>query len=117
MKWKQYFKLPFKLDEYGGYIWDANNQIVIDFPSESEEIINDKAKQLIVNMINYEGNSIGKYSKLITYKKGEFFADGEYAFQIRAWGYLTSPSCCNLSSEEACEVQDELGEYILKLLN
>jgi len=116
MKWKQYFKLPFKLDDFT-YVWDANNQMVIDFPEESEDIITDTAKQLIVNCINYEGNIIGKFAKQITYKKGEFFADGEYAFQIRSWDYLTSPNCCNLSNEEACKVQDSLGEYILNLLN
>ena len=118
MTWKKYFKLPFKLDEFTkDYIWDANNQMVMDFPYELEDIITDTAKQWIVNCINYDKTVVDKYSRKITYNKGEFFADGEYAFQIRGWGYLTSPSCCNLSSVEACKIQDELGEYILNLLN
>lgn len=118
MKWKKYFKLPFELDEFTkGYVWDANNQIVLDFPSDDEmnDLLTDEAKQTLVNCIN--NNTKPDYSFELELQNGTFYFSGIKVFQVRAWGYLTSPNCCNLSNEEATEIQDELGEYILKLLN
>jgi hypothetical protein len=54
MKWQKYFKLPFKLDEGTGYVFDANNQMILDFPSDDgmNDLLTDEAKQTLVNCIN-----------------------------------------------------------------
>lgn len=119
LDFRNYFKFPLRTDIDEVYVWDSDNNIVFNMTlrlTEAErkelgEVLNGKKKGSDTFLYNfnfeYDGdchiyNTIGeKFNLLLS----------------RGWGYLTSPSCCGLSNEDAAYVQDELAKYCIKLIN
>lgn len=111
---EKYFKLPFKADKFGIYAWDANDKMVLQF---DYEIFDEEEMEMLVTQINGETPENGNITfGELTYKNSDFFSNGEYIFCIRGWGYLTGEGGMNLTETEACEIQDDLANYILNKL-
>lgn len=113
---RMYFKLPFVLDDWCSYVWDATgHQMVLKFSPDFDGNGFDEVKKEIISVIN--GNP--KTTKLNTFSaKGEdIFSDGKYFMCVRGWGYLTGQGSLSLSNERATEIQDSLVNYILEKLN
>lgn len=49
-------------------------------------------------------------------KDGYVSIDGINIMVLRGWGHLTGRGALNLSPEEAIEIQDDFGEWIVKKL-
>lgn len=109
---EKYFKLPFKLDDWGQYVWDADNNMVITF---DEETVPFKAQEAIVSILNKEKEATGE-QQFITDEEA-IYMDEKYIGCLRSWGRLTGTVTLNLPSDKAAEIQDDLGSYIVERLN
>ena len=107
--WKDYYKLPLKLDEWCGYVWDEDNTNAICFGDDVKE----EFQSDLIDCLN------GKQNFMIdglTYKGCDFFINDNYMFCVRGWGYLTGAGACNLSIKEATRIQDGFIEHIFNKL-
>jgi hypothetical protein len=111
---KKYFQFPLIYDDIL-YVFDSNNKMVFQF---EEEFPNNELRRCIVDILN------GNYIKLLFIDQKEIKVEdsyiklwNKYFISIRGWGYLTSPSCCNLDEIEAVKVQDEFIEYLIKSIS
>lgn len=110
--YKEYYKLPLRLDEQIGWVWDSKDNFVFQF--ETNDI---KTQNKIINVINEQKNNKTK-SDEFTYKgSGLIRHKGIPIILMRGWGNLTSPNSFNLSPEEACYVQDTFAQFIVETLN
>lgn len=107
------FKLPFHYDKFGSHIWDANNDVVLQFTDY--DIKKELAEQIILAINNGKKYS----SSVFTYNKEEglIYQSILPIIMIRGWGHLTGTGGLNLSDEEAVAIQDSLAEYLVKQLN
>lgn len=112
--WKDVYKLPFKLDSYGGiHVFDSRNNLVFQF---DENIENPKSLIKVINdEIKFEST---KKANLIYNEKDQcIYVDNEPIISIRGYGYLTGIGGLKLSHNEAAHIQDTLAEYIIEQLN
>lgn len=112
MDWKEVWKLPL-WDDKSGYAWDSENTMALTAEGYEEEDM--KMMSDIVAAINGEKEFENKGGW--TAIGCDIYHNGELKFYARGWGHLTSPSGCNLSSEEAAKTQDGFINYILEKLN
>ena len=108
-KFEKYFKLPFTLDTWGAYVFDANGQLVLQFcnyeqdMAEATQIVDSINNKTSCNIKNLEYDTNGGY----------ILSEGGRLISIRGFGYLTGTGGCNLPDKKATEIQDDLGNYIL----
>lgn len=110
--WDDVYALPLKVGDGLSWVYDSKDNFVFQF------IIQDTAlREKIIQVINGEREVKGKTSKFI-YKDGFIQAEnGAKLILIRGWGNLTGAGGLNLSDEEAINIQDTFGEFILSKLN
>ena len=106
--WEEVYKLPLVYDGYN-YAWSNNDNMALMF----EFGLSNEDCQRIVNILNdkAEGNI-----ENLTHDAHEFFADGQYIFCVRGWGFLTGIGGLNLSQEKAAELQDGFINFIYEKL-
>ena len=109
--WTDVYKLPMKMDYYGGYIFDSRCQMMAQFVGEMEEDNSDMFDCITK-----------KYTELdaeFEYRQRDqmVLADGEEVISIRGYGYLTGVGGLKLPHDEAAKIQDEFGQYIVDKLN
>lgn len=110
---EKYFPLPFRLDDWGMYVWAGPDcQMVLQFDDEYEDDNHMEFKKKIIAAIN--GDETIKLMGHITHNHGEISIDGKYLMCIRGWGMLTG--VLKLSDEEAVTIQDDLANYIVEKL-
>lgn len=123
--WKDYFRPPFHKDSIcSDMVWTANgvhvlqHDILKDKVSSPEELADDfvtllnglKKEIKIIDSLEYEGTQTD--SNLIVRTKDL----NVYNVSIRGWGFLIG--CSNrLSSNEAADIQDSFGKYIVEKFN
>lgn len=78
---------------------------VVDRPTRKEliDILNGKSKKAVKCEVKYDGN-------------GTVCMKDINVIHIRGWGHLTGCGALNLPPEEAIEIQDDFGEWIVKKL-
>ncbi len=111
--WTDVYKFPLKLDKCGmQYVFDSNNQIVLNFVSEDDTL----NKELFANIV---GDSNDEPDEPFIYRPHDqmILNNGVILISIRGYGYLTGTGGLNLSGEEADKIQDEFGQYIVDKLN
>lgn len=122
MIFEEYFKFPFQCTCID--IEDANYHKVADWlhgflsilaPDAME--LSETDRQHVVDCIN--GNYVIKNNHNFKYDqdKGLILCDDRPCLRIRGWGYLIGTGGCNLSSERAFEIQNDLANYIVNQLN
>lgn len=119
--WRDVYKLPLKLSEYGSHVYDKWSNFVFQFEpkfdakgnyAEGYKELEDK----VLRCIN--GEQIERKTKNIAiHKEGRIFIGGVHLITIRGWGNLTGTGAKNLSAEEAANIQDTFAEFIVERLN
>lgn len=105
MNWKDYFSSPFSTDSCSIYIFDKDYNMMFDTLWDED----DNFVQNIVNLLNDEIDKDKHGYENVEIKDDEIiYIDEKSKFRCRGWGYLTSPNCCNLKSEEAVEIQKQM---------
>lgn len=109
--WKDVYRLPLRLDKSIFWVYDNNYNFVFQFEIDDEEY-----QEKIIRILNKKSDSnIDDYyeyrNTLILDSKGNEI------IMIRGYGYLTGKGGLNLSDEEACNIQDTFGQFIVDRLN
>lgn len=74
-----------------------------------------ESKLAIIDLLN--GNGEKTVKKEVKYNKDGYVSiDGINVMLLRGWGHLTGCGALNLPPEEAIEIQDDFGEWIVKKL-
>ena len=109
MNWKNYYKLPLKLE--CGYAWgkDGGMALTFDYDSKNTDSI------AIIDAIN--GTEHDKFIITdLTYDGVDFYQNGKYIFCVRGWGNLTGIGGHNFSPKKASQIQDEFVKHIFNQL-
>lgn len=113
MDFKDIFKPPFSTDDYGIYMFDANNNICLDYnpaTTYNETIIHQIAK-----ILNGEDTLFSYNINKATVTKNTtdcfiMFENGD-VITVRSWGYLTGVK--HLSNKDAAKVQDDFLDWVV----
>lgn len=108
-KFEKAFKLPFVTDEIM-YIFDSDNNMVL-------QTIKHLDKENMIGLCNQlNGNRDATYKNDWQYDKRRQVVtqNGRDMYDIRGWGYLTGTGALNLPDDEAIEIQDDLGLFIVE---
>ena len=112
-KFEKYFKLPFRSDRFGDYVFDSNGNMVLQFENANQitgflitEYLNSKT-----NIATEEAFAYLSYNNVEgIIEKGNL----DPFIVIRGFGYLTGN--LKLTDLEASDVQDDLAMWILEKL-
>lgn len=109
--WKDVYQLPLKLDKSIFWVYDDNYNFVFQFETEDEVM-----QEEIINIINNPCDS--SFDEYFEYRNTLVVdSKGNDIIMIRGYGNLTSKGGLNLSDEEACNIQDTFGKFIVDRLN
>ena len=101
-----FYKLPFRLAEYGNWVYDAGNNFIFQIESGPRE--------RIVEALNSEKGISNKAQLSIdTEDPGMILNFGDPFILIRGWGNLTGVGAHNFSAEKAAKIQDDLRDWII----
>lgn len=112
-QWNDVYSLPFRLDETCYWVYDSKGNFIFQF----EKVIPSEMRNTLA-VLNKERETINKTASL-KYENGEVLITPiqKPIITIRGWGYLTGIGGLNLSEEQALNIQDSLGKYIVERLN
>ena len=124
MTFKDYYKFPLKpmVGCERLKVLTADNQMAFDWCDE----FTDNFRNNIISCINGNGSFNKSYlMNYIFYENDTGIVGINFGkedlncslLRIRGWGHLTGIGGLHLSEEEAKAIQDEFGEYIVKMLN
>lgn len=122
MTWKDVYELPLQ------HLWSkcmtANNNMAFDFMNSFMKgmftrhlvVLSTEQREDIIAMVN--GDKKGTIEGVVEFIKDEgiITVDGKVLLLLRGWGYLTGTGGLNLSTDQAIEIQNSFGEYILQKL-
>jgi hypothetical protein len=117
---KSCIKFPLKVDDYGGYIWDDNNDMIAQFNNDYRYIFSDRIGGEIRFFENEE--DLG----LFTIDTDLVFHSIKYPLNevgcVRGWGHLQykynkKKGTKKYDPEGGAKRQDNLSIYLLKCLN
>jgi len=114
MNWKEFYKLPLKLDEapYSSYAWTSDGEMALGFDMD----LNREYCQYIVDVINGEIKVKGQVHGLTLDGPVDFLKGGQYIFCVRGYGSLTGIGGHALPEDKADKIQDDFVQHILKTL-
>jgi hypothetical protein len=111
-----FYTRPFRLTEYGGWVYDAKSNFVFQF--EKPFTRDKEAMQNIIfrlNALDKETEKIPDYN--LTLKNPiEIYSNESPFIMIRGWGGLTGIGGHNFDSEKASKIQDDFAQYLLYIL-
>jgi hypothetical protein len=114
----KYYEMPLRVDEYCPfYIWTKDNEMAFNYLDESKLNNEDTSEVIsIVNAIN--GYEPGCFNASIHPEHKDIIQiDGVDKLLIRGWGNLTARGSHNLSTKEACKIQDDFAKWIVEQLS
>ena len=109
--WERYFKPPYKFDFMKKYLFDSDQQMVLQMFSACKD---KTLYSVIENILNYK--PFDKQDKEFLRVGFVVYEKESAVFSARGWGYLISLGCAGLSAVEAAKVQDSMLDYIIKRL-
>lgn len=117
MDWKEIYKPPFHIDEYGIYMWSKNHTTTFTFCLSCDDIV--ERQNIINNIVNkLNGDSSIKFDSKFTLRNNIYFSYGSKSvFHIRGWGKLTGIGGYRLPADEAANIQEEFAKWVLETLN
>lgn len=119
-------QFPLKIDDYGTYIWDKNENMIFDYIDYNRTKENtSKIKQLLIDKITGQLKELKSVlnETYILKNETEIFvkATDEYIGCIRGWGHFQYEYLKNdnkiYNPERGIIIQDNLANYILNCLN
>lgn len=103
------FKFPLMLSIEENWVYDSNQETAFQFRADTKEVM-----QSLLDIIN--GNKKPANSITFKYVNGSVYNDlNERVLTLHNWWFLTE--IAKLSDEEALNVQNTLGEFIVFQLN
>ena len=118
--WKDIYKLPFRFksdwEEKVGRVVDAKGQLIFQFIEKSSFV----KSMLLSNIIGIDKFGFNwKFNYNPENQHVSYIKDNKEVniILIRGWGNLIGIGGYNLAPEEAANIQDTLGEYIVEKLN
>jgi len=113
--WDSIYQLPLHMDEYGCYVWCANDVTALSGFDAYDEEDAEKIKH-IVDIIN--GDVVTTFEPKWDVINGcDITYDKMHMFTVRGWGHLTGIGALHLPTKVAAAVQDKFIEHILSRLN
>jgi len=112
MNWKDFYKLPLKLDPepYTSYAWTKDDEMALMFDDDT----NREHCQQIIDSINGLGDF--KIDRLRV-DVVDFYRGDDYPFCVRGYGSLTGIGGHHFSQKKADKIQDDFVEHIMKQLS
>lgn len=110
--YKDVYKLPLEMAEYGRWVYDANSNFVFQFEQHDKDV--NKKFLDVINDVAFEHPTKHPFHHDNGYIKNR---DGVDILLIRGWGNLTGTGGMNLQPEEAANIQDTFAEFIVNQLN
>lgn len=111
--WDDIYKLPLYQEDLGSQVYDAERNFVFQFEELSKE-----EEQALINVLNDDTPLDEPMEVFFNQANGEIFNKNEVLIiTIRGWGNLTGIGAHNLSSDDACSIQDTFGQWIVNKLN
>ena len=119
---KDIYKFPLRNNELCGWVYDSADNFVFQF----EPRFNNKGdfqdgwqdfETQVLDALN--GKQPMKGGQPYHFKEGEIFRanDNKAVITIRGWGNLTGIGAHNLPAEDAANIQDTFGNFIVETLN
>ena len=118
-----FYKQPFKKDNFCDWVYDANNNFVFQFEGQFDKKGNYakgylELEQDIINSLNSKEKIIIPNFKLENLKNyGVLTLNNEPFITIRGWGNLTGVGAHNFDEDKAAKIQDDFQEWLLYKLN
>ena len=115
MQWTDIWHTPFRYDGFG-YIWDKDNVMTftVDMLTNENNLEMEEFCCNIVAALNGNGQ-VKKYPNLHIENGCDIFNGDELIGYFRGWGYLTG--VLDLTKEQACEMQDQLIQYVMERIS
>lgn len=108
--WEQYYTLPFSNDENCEiYVRDKFNRVVFNKLERNPELFDQIIKKL-------NGESDQSFKENVELDGCYIKLDNRRVMLIRGWGRLTGSGGFSLSSQDACNIQDEFGKWVVEQL-
>lgn len=120
--YKDFYKRPYHSSKYGSWVLDSKGHFVFQFEYRwtdkgDYEPIFKKLTENIIDVLNsdkkLEGSHIFRKEGIYIYMDN----DPKPVITIRGWGQLTGIGGYRLPAEEAVNVQDTFGDFIIEKLN
>lgn len=111
---KKYYSLPLELDKYTKRkVWTKDDDMAFDFEMETPTNLAEE----IVNKLNNKKSEIVLSN--LRYNDGYIYHNDSKLLFIRSWGRLIGQgaSGLGLSQQEAINIQDSFGNWIIKKLS
>lgn len=114
----EFYKQPFHIAKYGGWVYDAKDNFVFQFEGDFDVKGNYKKGykelcQKIIDCLN-DNNSKPIESLELELKNAiEIYKEGKLFILIRGWGNLTGIGAHNFSSDKASKIQDDFVSWFL----
>lgn len=112
----KYYPMPWKLDEWSGYVFGPNSEMVLDVIYACD-LDYERNTELAKKVIEKISNPDIKFDKKWSYNGTNFDAliqyNGENVFEIRGWGHLTR----SMNNSDAAKLQDKFGEEFVNIMN
>lgn len=112
MDFKDMFKAPFSTDDYGIYMFDADDNICLEYNSDNYCHDDYVLKQLCA-LLNGESNTFDYKIKEVVKNANDCFImlENSDVITVRSWGYLTGIK--HLSNKEAAAIQDSFLDWVV----
>lgn len=112
MNFKDIFKPPYSTDDYGIYMFDADENICLDYTSDRTSYNGDILKQLC-SFLNGDADAFKhEVKEVVTDAHNCYFVlENNDIIGVRGWGYLTGVK--HLSNKDAAKLQDDFLDYIV----
>ena len=118
MNFRNYYKLPLKVDTYcPSYIFTSDNEMALNYLNETKIELEEYSEVYdIVGAIN--GYIVGDFNASVSDIADDIInINGVPTLMIRGWGNLIGSGCHNLSPQEAIQVQNSFRDWIINKLN
>ena len=115
----KFYEMPLHVDDYcPTYVWTKDNEMAFNYLDEKKLFRDNDTSEIvgIVDAIN--GYGPGYFNASINPEhKDVIQIDGVDKLLIRGWGNLTARGSHNLSTKEACKIQDDFAKWIVEQLS
>lgn len=113
MIWQDYFKPPYSTDDYGIYMFDADENICLEYnpaTTYDETIIHQVAK-ILNGEDKWFPHDINKATVVKNANDCFIMLENSDVITVRGWGYLTEVK--HLSNKDAAKIQDDFLEFVV----
>ena len=117
----KFYKQPFRLHKYSGWVYDAKHNFVFEFEEHNEftnhqytEGIKEMREQVLFSLNSLNHEPIVDFNLSVNpYDPKQILKDGKTFILIRGWGGLTGIGRYNFDSYKAIKIQDDFRNWLI----